>query len=236
MVICFARLLLHFVKMYRARIYTYRRSRFHTSRANAIFCDRFGKKLRCGFCASSAAYLFLPHVYQAAQKCARRYHHRSAVEACAPKRINTNNSAVFNEDFRGFVLPDGQIFLRLQPAAPLLNKARAVALGARAPHGGTFRAVEHAELYGAGICHFACASAQRIYLADNLSFGNAADGRVATHLRYLVHIHRNHAGFRAHPCRSLRCFTARVACANHDDVVVESRLHLLFSLIYRCVQ
>ena len=59
-------------------------------------------------------------------------------------------------------------------------------------------AAQHSESYGCGVGDHGGMSAKCINLPNDLSFGNAANGRVATHLCNLVHIHGHETCFRAH--------------------------------------
>ena len=96
-----------------------------------------------------------------------------------------------------------------------------VALRTWAPHGRTFRAVEHAELDGAFVGHNSHLSTQSINFTHNLTLGNAAYGRIAAHLCYLVHIHSDKQRFRSQIGRSGCCFTAGVTGTYHYYIVVE---------------
>ena len=123
-------------------------------------------------------------------------------------------------------MPDGKILCVLENLAPLPDELTPVALGARAPHGRSFRAVEHTELNGRCVRHLARVTAQRVNLADYLPFGNSADGRIAAHLGDFVHVHRNETRLRAQLGCGTCCFASSMARTNDYDIIFE--LHLYF--------
>ena len=117
-----------------------------------------------------------------------------------------------------------------------------IGLSARGVHGGAFGAIEHAELDGAGIGDFAHLAAQGVNFADDLSLGDAADSRVAAHLRHGVGVHGQEGGAQAHPRRRQRRLYPGMPGANDDHVEIvrqawhgekalENRLSRFFSNI-----
>ena len=127
--------------------------------------------------------------------------------------------SVADQQLAHLVLPDVEVVGVLQHLSPGPDELPSVALRTRAPHGRPLAAVEHAELNGGLVSHLTCVSAQRIYLAYNLPLGNPAYGRVAAHLRYLVHVHGDQARLRAHPGTRTCRFAARMT-ATHDHHIV----------------
>ena len=73
--------------------------------------------------------------------------------------------------------------------------------------------------------HFAHDAAERVDLADDLPLRHAADGRVATHLRHGVGVHREQARFQAEARRGHRGLDARVPGPDHDDIEPISQIH-----------
>src|SRR5260370_11404714 len=101
-----------------------------------------------------------------------------------------------------------------------------VCLGARRVHRRALRLVEHAELDSAGVDALAHLAAEGIDLADNLSLGDAADGRVAAHLRDGVGAHRQERGAQPHPGGGQRRLDAGMPGADDDHVEIEGeRIH-----------
>ena len=83
-----------------------------------------------------------------------------------------------NQEFVGLVLPDVKVGCAVQHAAPFPDELAAVALCTGTPYSRTLRTVQHAELDGGSVCYQSHLAAQRIDLANNLSFGDAADSRI----------------------------------------------------------
>ena len=86
------------------------------------------------------------------------------------------------------ILPQIEIRCVFQHMAPFLGKPAFIALCSRAPHGRTFRAVEHPELYRRSVGNNTHLSAKSIYFPDNLTFSNATHSRVTRHLSHSVQI------------------------------------------------
>ena len=51
------------------------------------------------------------------------------------------------------------------------------------------------------------------------------DGRIAAHLGYFVHVHRDHHSASTHACSRAGSFTTGVSGADHDDIIMKSRIH-----------
>ena len=91
-----------------------------------------------------------------------------------------------------------------------------VRLRARRPHGGPFGLVEHAKLNPRRVrreTHFA---AQRIDLADHMSFGKPSDRGIARHSRDGVRVHGNHKNGESASCDGKGRFDARVSGTYYD--------------------
>jgi hypothetical protein len=87
-----------------------------------------------------------------------------------------------------FGLLDEESGLRLEHLAHLHAILLLVALRAGRPDGGASRSIEQAELDADGVRDLAHDSAERVDLANEMTLGDAADGRVAGHLRDEVEI------------------------------------------------
>ncbi len=130
------------------------------------------------------------------------------------------------EDYVGyFGLLDEEIWLRFEHFAHFYAVLLLVALRARRPDGGPAGGVEQTELDAYGIGYFAHDSAKGVDFANEMTFGDAADGRVAGHLRDKVEVEREQGGAQAHASRGHRRLTAGVSCANYDYIVLFSKWH-----------
>ena len=106
---------------------------------------------------------------------------------------------------------------------------RFVALGAGRPDGGAAGGVEQAELDADGVGDLAHDAAERVDLADEMALGDAADGRVAAHLRDEVEVQGEEGGAEAHARGGHRGFAAGVAGAYDDYVELFGKAH--FSIL-----
>ena len=86
------------------------------------------------------------------------------------------------------VLPYIEVGRGVELLAPVGDKFLPVGLSARAPHGRTFRAIEHSELDAAAVGHDTHSPAQSVNFAHYLPFSYTTHGGVAAHLGYLIHI------------------------------------------------
>ena len=77
-------------------------------------------------------------------------------------------------------------------------------------------------MYGRAVSDNAHISAQSIYLAHNLSFGNTTDCRVARHLGYLIHIQCDKQRLRAQSSRGGSCLAAGMTGAHYYHIKVKS--------------
>ena len=100
-----------------------------------------------------------------------------------------------------------------------------VGLGAGAVHRRTFAAIEQAELDAGGVDRPAHRAAQGVDLADDLSLGHAADGRIAAHLADGVAVGRQQCGLGPQPRRRQCRLGARMSGADHQHVVVVESGH-----------
>jgi hypothetical protein len=128
---------------------------------------------------------------------------------------------IFYKQFGHRVLPDVQVWLVLQNAAPGPDKFGSVTLGSGAPHGGAFGSVKYSELYGSTVSNKSHVAAESIYLSDNLSFSYTSNGRIATHLGNLVHVHGYQTGLGTHLSGSGGGFTTRMPCTYHYHIILK---------------
>ena len=225
MEVVFARLNLHFIEVYRARIDAHRGAGFHALVLDAQGRERSGEKRRGRFGAAPAGHRFASDVHQPVEEGAGRDHDGRRAKLRSPDGSHAAGLAVAGENFGYLVLPDVQSVGVFNASAPFADEADAVALRARTPHGRSLRSVEHAKLHGSGIRHLAHLSAQCVDLSDDLSFGNAADGRIAAHLGYFVHVHRDQHRACTHACCGTCRFASGVSGTDHNDIIMKSRIH-----------
>ena len=131
--------------------------------------------------------------------------------------------------FRDFGLLDVQVGLGLQHFAHLQAVLLLVALRARRPHGRTARSVQQAELDADGVGDFAHDAAEGIDFADEVSFGNAADGGIARHLRDEIDVERKERGLQAHARGGHGGFASGMTGADDDNVVSFGELRQSFN-------
>ena len=142
------------------------------------------------------------------------------------------NLSILKDQLSYGILPETEVLGILENMAPHLGEAHAIALRTRAPHGRTFRAVEHAELDGRAVRHNSHHSAESIYFPDNLTFGYTADGRIATHLGNFIQIDGNQKGTRPQTCRRRGSLTSGVTGTHYYHIVVERHFPIvIFSTV-----
>ena len=197
---------LHILEMNATLIDTDGSARLHASRTDAVAGDAFGEMGHGGFGDASTRYHLPTDMHQAVEEGAAGDDDGLGPDFCAPDSLHAHHLIPDGETVRhrlyqqliGLVLPDVEIRRGIQHGAPFPDKLTPVALGTRTPNGRSLAAIEHTELDGGGIGHQSHLSTQRIYLAHDLSLGNTTDGRIARHLRYLVHIHGDKQCLRSH--------------------------------------
>src|SRR5580765_3692805 len=95
-----------------------------------------------------------------------------------------------------------------------------VHLRAGGPDSGPAAGIEKAKLNADSVGHFAHKAAEGIDFADEVALGNAADGRVAGHLRDEVEVHGDERSLQTHAGTGARGFAAGVAAADHYNVIL----------------
>ena len=156
---------------------------------------------------------------EAAQKCARRNHDGAGADRPAVFQNYPGAAAVSADgQIAGRALDDLKARLLGQDSLHCRAIQLAVGLGARAADRRTLAAVQHAKLDAGPVDRPRHDAVQRIDLAHQMAFRQAADRRVARHdadgLAIVGEQHGPRAGAR---CRR-RCLAAGMAAANHDDI------------------
>lgn len=105
----------------------------------------------------------------------------------------------------------------------------AVCLGSRALHRGAFATVQQTKLNARLICHPPHNAVHRINLADEVTFAQPSNRRIARHHTYAAPVHRHKSGMSSEARRSVSRFRARMAAADHDHIKM---FHVKHSIIY----
>ena len=241
MEILLARLLFEFVEMHAPTVDAHGSARFHTVGADAPARNAL-REARHGWLGhSSARHGATSHVHQAVEEGAGGDHDAFRPKFHAPNRAHTHGHASnfirisrrnwLHEQFFHLVLPNVQTIDSIERFAPFPHEFFAVALRARTPHGRPLAPIQHPKLNRRGIGNTPHFAAERIYLPDYLAFSNSSHGRIARHLRHLVHVHRDETRACAHACRRHSSLASCVAAADDNHVVVE--LHVQ-KFVYAC--
>ena len=217
--VVFTQLDFHVFEMNRALVDADRCSCLHPVVSDAMTGNAFCEVLHGRFCNASALNHLTADVHQAVQEGSGCDDHALGIQRHAPDGSDPDSLSVFHDQFLCLVLPHIEVVGMVERPPPFPDELAPVALCAWTPHGWSLGAVEHAELDGGGICHLSHLTAQRVNLADYLSFGNATDGRVARHLGNLVHVHCHQTRLCSHVCRSCCSFTSSVPAADDYYIV-----------------
>ena len=136
------------------------------------------------------------------------------------RRFGIAGRKLFDEQLGDLGLLDLEIGLALEHLAHLEPVLLLVALRAGRPDGGTARGVEQTELDADRVGDFAHDAAEGVDFAHQVSLGNAADGRIAGHLRDQIDVEREQRGAQPHARGSHGGFAAGMAGADNDYVVL----------------
>ena len=120
---------------------------------------------------------------------------------------------------------DLEVGLGLENLAHFQAVGLLVTLGAGRPDGGAARGVEQAELDADGIGDFGHDAAEGVDLANDVSLGDAADGRVAGHLRDEIGIESEQGGAQAHAGSGHGSFAAGVTGSDYGNVELFGKTH-----------
>ena len=135
------------------------------------------------------------------------------------------NLIVFHDQICHLRLLDLQIRLRLQYLSHLEAVSLLVALRARRPYGRAARSVQQTELDADRIRDLAHDSAKSIHLADQMSLGDAANRRVARHLRDEIDVQRVERGLQSHACGGHGGLASGMASADDDYIELFRERH-----------
>ena len=124
-----------------------------------------------------------------------------------------------------FGLLDLEIRLRLEDLAHFEAVGLLIALGAGRPDRGAARGIEKAELDADGVGDLAHDAAKGVDFADEVSFGDTADGRVAGHLGDQVDVEGVEGGSKSHARRGHGSFASGVTGAHDNNIELFGELH-----------
>lgn len=109
-----------------------------------------------------------------------------------------------------------------------------VALGSWRPDGWTSGGVEEAKLDAYRIGDLAHDAAEGVDFADEVTFGDSTDGRVAGHLRDEIDVEGEEGSFKAHAGGGHGGLASGVAGADYDYVEMFVEWHWLFRNLWWC--
>ena len=155
---------------------------FHPAGGQPHPGELFGDTVRCRFGDSPARYLGASDVHQPVHECAGGQDDARGVYGEVQGSTHPFYRIVFDDELFYGVLPHIEVGGVFDDRPPGLDEFLPVALGARAPHGRPFGAVQHPELDGGFVGYYSHLSSQGVDLPDNLPFGNTSYGGVAAHL------------------------------------------------------
>ena len=215
----FRRLDVHAAEVDRAAEHARRRARFEAARLQSeAAADGFRQQVRGGIAGAAPGEMREAVMQETVQKGPRRHDDRLAPVGVAEARDHARDGVAVRDEIDRLLLTDRKVRGLLEHVLHGALVAGLVALCARRPHGGPLRAVQHAELDGGGVGDLSHEAAEGVDLAHEMPLRDAADARIAAHLRDVVQIHGEHQGRRAEPRGCRGGFTGGMTSADHDDV------------------
>ena len=151
--------------------------------ADAEVAELVGEQGGGGFAEATSGEVDLSDVYSAVEEGAGGEDDFTGAKGLALLGDDASRVVIFHEDGGDEVLSEVEVGLVFEQLFPEEGELLFVALGSGAPHGRSFGTVEHTELDHGVVGDDAGHSAQGVDLADDLSFGDAADSGIARHLR-----------------------------------------------------
>src|SRR5262249_32412901 len=118
------------------------------------------------------------------------------------------------------LLAEDEVGLGFDDALHFLLVGFFIGLGAGAVHRGAFAAIEQAELNSGGVDGLAHRAPEGVDFANDLAFGDAADGRIAAHLGDGVAVRGEKRGAGAHACGGESGLATGMASADDENVIV----------------
>ena len=236
-----------------------RRAGLQPASAQAQLLQRLAQQHRRRLATAAGRIVLLATMDQAIQKCAGGDYNCAGVDHAAVTELDADDARQFlfgagsrelfltadsrlptarcraQHDIDHLRLLDEEARLRLQHLAHLYAVLLLVALRSRRPHRRAARGVQQAELNAHRVGDLAHDAAQRVDLAHQVALGDAADGRVAAHLRDQVQVQREQRGAQSHARRGHGRLAAGMTRADDDNVILlcEDHWGRTTSLSYR---
>jgi hypothetical protein len=165
------------------------------------------------------------NVDQTGQESPGREYHCTSPELQSELCDNPNCGVTLQQKIIHGLLEQPEVRLALEPTSYRVPIEHSICLCAGCANGWSFTGIEDAKLNAGLICSFGHDATQRIYLFDEMSFSNAAYGRVAGHLAQGLDAVSQQQGSVAHPSGSKGSFGAGMSAADHDYVDFLRKLH-----------
>src|SRR6185312_10607457 len=143
----------------------------------------------CFFRDTAAAKAFFPDMDHTVQEGAAGDDDHPGSDPMAKTRDDAGYAVVVHEEAVDHILVKIDIRCLFQHLAPGLGEEHPVVLGTRAPHGWSFRTVQHPKLDHALVADQAGITTHSIYFPDDLALGDTPHRRVAAHLGNGLHVH-----------------------------------------------
>ena len=176
-----------------------------------------------------------PDMDTAIQKGAGGQHHRTAAKTDTDLRNGTNHAVPFHHQVVHRLLKQPQIRLVFQHASNRSLVQNAVCLRTSGTHSRTFGAIEYPKLDAALVCCQRHRTAECIHLFHQMTFANATDAGVATHLAERLNVVGQQQSLTTHARRSQGRFCTGMATAHHDHVKVLGVVHSAPAFIHSVV-
>ena len=226
-----AKLELRLIDVDRAAVESHGRAGLESLQFETQPGQRPADAVRCAFAHASAGHLRLADVDQPPHERAGAEHDGPGAVERAVGHANAGDAERGPLPFRDQVvdrfLPQAQVRLFFAEAFDFDLVGPLIGLCPRAVHGGAFAAIEHAELDAGGVDGAAHGAAEGVDFSHDLSFGHAADGRIATHLADGIEIGGQERGLGPHAGRGQGRLGARMPAADDQNIVVVEIAHQL---------
>src|ERR1700733_9665934 len=134
--------------------------------------------------------------------------------------------AFFDDQLCHFRLLDLETGLPLEHLTHLETIGLLVALGARRPYSRPARSIQQTELDAHRVGDLTHNAAERIHFADQVTFSDAADCRVARHLRDQVDVEGDERRLQPHARGGHRGLASGMAGADDNDIELFRELHV----------
>lgn len=222
-VIGIARLLGETRPVYRTPIQSWRCTGLETRHRQISGTQLLRKPMRRSLSNPTALKPFFTAKQRSTKERARTKHDRARTDPAAVSQDQTCNTFTLEDQFGGFSFDHDQIRLALQHSLDGAQKKLPICLYSRPPNRASLGSVEHAIVNRRGIRRLRNQSAKRVHLADEMSFTQSSNSRIATHCPDSGKVETDEAGTRTHACGNCRSFAARMATTYYKDIEASHR-------------